>query len=526
MEKIYLFDSTLRDGAQGQGINFSMEDKLNIVKAMDKLCVDYIEAGIPGANPKDTEFFQKTKGMALQHAKLVAFGSTRRRDTPVEEDKGCRSLLEAGTPAVTIFGKCWDLHVTDILRTTLEENLRMVRDTVSFLAGQGKEVIFDGEHFFDGWHANPDYAMTVLATALEAGAQWLVLCDTNGGTFPGVIRQVTALVRERFPQAKIGIHTHNDTGCAVAGAIAAVEAGARQVQGTYLGFGERCGNCNLSTMIGNLQLKLGYDCIPADRLRLLTKMASYVAEITNIRLPGGFPYVGRSAFAHKGGMHVDGVYKNSMSFEHVDPAVVGNRRNVLLSEASGRSAIAHRISEIDHSITRDSLETAEFIEMLKEKEREGYEFESAGASLEILALKHLGRYRPAFELEYFKILGEQPAVNVERSASAIVKVRVGDRIEMTAAEGDGPVHALDVALRKALEVFYPSLHRMRLVDYKVRVMEGSAATAAKVRVLIESSDGESVWATVGMSADIIDASWQALRDSIEYKVMKDQAGRG
>ena len=521
--KIDLFDSTLRDGAQGQGIHFSMEDKLNIVKALDRLGIDYIEGGIPGANPKDTEFFQKMKEVPLQHAKLVAFGSTRRRDLPVEEDKGCRSLLEAGTPAVTIFGKCWDLHVTDILRTTLEENLRMVGETVAFFVDRGKEVIFDGEHFFDGWRANPDYAMEVLETAHQAGADWLVLCDTNGGTFPREIGRITALVQERFPKAKIGIHTHNDTGCAVAGAIAAVEEGASQVQGTYLGFGERCGNCNLSTIIGDLQLKLGYQCISPEQLRQLTRMASYVAEITNIALPGGLPYVGRSAFAHKGGMHVDGVYKNSVSFEHIDPSLVGNRRNILLSEASGRSAIAHRISEIDHTITRDSLETAAFIETLKEKEREGYEFESAGASLEILALKQLGRYQPAFQLEYFKILGEQPAVKVERSAMAIVKVRVGDRIEMTAAEGDGPVHALDVALRKALEVFYPQLHKMRLIDYKVRVMEGSAATASKVRVLIESSDGESVWATVGMSADIIDASWQALRDSIEYKVLKDQA---
>lgn len=521
-QKIAIFDSTLRDGAQGEGISFSMEDKLNIVRAMDRLGVDYIEAGIPGANPKDTAFFQEApKRLQLRHAKLVAFGSTRRRDTRVEDDYGCRNLAQAGTPAVTVFGKCWDLHVTDVLQTTLAENLRMVEETVAYLAGLGKEVIFDGEHFFDGYLRNPAYAMEVLAAAQRAGAAWLVLCDTNGGTFPQEIGEITARVGERLT-APLGIHCHNDTGCAVAASVAAVRAGATQVQGTYTGFGERCGNCCLSTVIGNLQLKLGYTCIPQEKLAYLTKTAGIVSEIANLRLPGTTPYVGRSAFAHKGGMHVDGVYKNAASFEHIDPELVGNRRNVLLSEASGRSAIARRISEIDSSITRDSLETAQFIQKLKEKEQEGYEFESAGASLEIFALKHLGKYVPAFQLEYFKIIGEQPAVLVERSSTALIKVRVGDRMEMTAAEGEGPVHAMDVALRRALEVFYPSLRQMRLVDYKVRVMETSAATAAKVRVLIESSDGENVWTTVGMSADIIDASWQALRDSIEYKLLQDK----
>ncbi|MBQ9108715.1 MAG: citramalate synthase, partial [Oscillospiraceae bacterium] len=321
----------------------------------------------------------------------------------------------------------------------------------------------------------------------------------------------------------VGIHCHNDTGCAIANSMMAVEAGASHVQGTYIGFGERCGNANLSAIIANLQLKQGYECIPAEKMRRLTKTARYIAEIANLMLPGSLPYVGKSAFAHKGGMHVDGVTKNPHSFEHIDPEQVGTHRNLLLSEVSGRSAIAARMSELDSSITRNSIETAEFIEMLKERELEGYQFESADASLEIFALKYLGKYRPAFELEYFKILGEQPAVHVDRSASAMVKVKVDGQIEMTAAEGDGPVHALDVALRRALEVFYPSLHKVRLVDYKVRVIEGHAATAAMVRVIIVSTDGESTWTTVGVSADIIDASWQALRDSIEYKLLHDHA---
>jgi len=322
---------------------------------------------------------------------------------------------------------------------------------------------------------------------------------------------------------RVGIHCHNDTGCAVACSVMAVQAGATQVQGTYIGFGERCGNANLSAIIPNLQLKLGYRCIPPEKMSRLTQTARYIAEVANLMLPGSLPYVGKSAFAHKGGMHVDGVAKTPHSFEHVDPGLVGNSRNVLLSEVSGRTAIAARMSELDASITRDSIETAEFIEKLKELESEGYQFESADASLEIFALKYLGRYRPAFVLEYFKILGEQPAVHVDRSASAMVKVNVGGRIKMTAAEGDGPVHALDLALRQALEVFYPSLHRVRLVDFKVRVIESSAATAAPVRVLIVSTDGENTWTTVGVSADIIDASWQALRDSIEYKLIRDHA---
>ncbi len=401
----------------------------------------------------------------------------------------------------------------------------MIRDTVSFLKEQGRQVVFDAEHFFDGYKSDPDFARQAVLAARDAGADRIVLCDTNGGTFPEEIGRITQEMVELLG-VPVGIHAHNDTGCAVAAAMAAVEAGASQVQGTYIGFGERCGNTNLSTIIPNLQMKKGYRCIPEDKLVRLGKTARYIAQVTNLVLSPNMPYVGRSAFAHKGGMHVDGVAKNTLSFEHITPESVGNRRQILLSEFAGRTAIAGKIAALDSSITRDSQVTAELIEKLKGLEYQGFAFESAAASFELFALKQLGKYRPAFDLEYFKTLGEQPAVNVERCCSAIVKVRVGESIEMTSAEGDGPVHALDIALRKALEVFYPCLSQVRLIDYKVRVMEGHRATAAIVRVLIESTDGVSTWTTVGCSADIIDASWQALRDSMEYKLMKDGAVSG
>ncbi len=518
--QIEIYDTTLRDGAQGEGISFSLEDKLNIAQKLCKLGIAFLEAGNPGSNPKDLEFFRRAGELDLGETQLVAFGSTRKKDAAAETDEGCAALLSAGTEWVAVFGKSWDLHVRDVLRTTPEENLRMIRDTVSFLKGKGRKVVFDGEHFFDGYKSSPDFARRAVLAARDAGADRIVLCDTNGGSFP---EEIAAVTKEmvKLLGTPVGIHAHNDMGCAVAAAMAAVEAGASQVQGTYIGFGERCGNTNLSTVIPNLQLKKGYRCIPEEKMVRLGKTARYIAQVTNLVLSPNLPYVGRSAFAHKGGMHVDGVSKNSRSFEHITPEMVGNRRQILLSEFAGRTAIATKVAELDSSITRDSQVTAELIEKLKDLEYQGFAFESAGASFELFARKQLGKYRPAFGLEYFKTLGEQPAVNVERCCSAIVKVRVGDTIEMTSAEGDGPVHALDIALRKALEVFYPCLSEVRLIDYKVRVMEGHRATAAIVRVLIESTDGVSTWTTVGCSADIIDASWQALRDSMEYKLMKD-----
>jgi len=517
--KVDILDSTLRDGAQAEGISFSVEDKLKIVRTLDDLGVAYIEAGNPGSNPKDIEFFERMRHVKLKNAKLAAFGSTRRRDITVEEDSNVQSLLSAGTPVIVIFGKSWDFHVTDVIRTTLEENLNMIRETVAFFKKKKKEVIFDAEHFYDGYKSNPDYAMKALQAAVEGGADCLVLCDTNGGSFPGEVYEITKKVTETF-KTRIGIHTHNDAGMAVANSIMAVEAGASHVQGTYLGFGERCGNANLSTIIPNLQLKKGIICIPQDNMHKLTHAARKIAEISNITMNERDPYVGNSAFAHKGGMHIDGVTKATRSFEHVDPDLVGNKRRFLMSEVAGRRTILDKIREICPSVTKESKEAEAVVNKLKELEHQGYQFEGAESSFELVIRKQLGKYQPFFELESFKLITEQP-VKSGPSASALIKVMVDGKSEITAAEGNGPVHALDRALRKALEVFYPELSSVHLTDFKVRVIDSESATAAKVRVLIESTDGETVWTTVGVSTDIIEASWIALVDSIEYKLIKD-----
>jgi 2-isopropylmalate synthase len=517
--KVDIFDSTLRDGAQAEGISFSVEDKLKIVRTLDDLGVDYIEAGNPGSNPKDIEFFERMRNVKLKNARLAAFGSTRRRDITVEEDNNVQSLLSAGTPVIVIFGKSWDFHVTNVIKTTLEENLNMIRETVAFFKKRKKEVIFDAEHFYDGYKANAEYAMKALQAAAEGGADCLVLCDTNGGSFPSEIFEITKKVTESF-DVKIGVHAHNDSGMAVANSIMAVEAGASHVQGTYLGYGERCGNANLSTIIPNLQLKKGITCLPEDRMVKLTHAARKIAEISNITMNERDPYVGNSAFAHKGGMHIDGVAKASKSFEHVDPDLVGNKRRFLMSEVAGRRTILDKIREICPSVTKQSPETEAIINRLKELEHQGYQFEGAESTFELVIRKQLGKYRPFFELEAFKLITEQPSPSAP-SASALIKVKVDGKSEITAAEGDGPVHALDRALRKALEVFYPELSSVHLTDFKVRVIDSESATAAKVRVLIESTDGESVWTTVGVSTDIIEASWIALVDSIEYKLIKD-----
>ncbi len=516
--KIKIFDSTLRDGAQAEGISFSVEDKIKVVNVLDSLGVKYIEAGNPGSNPKDLEFFKRVKDMNLSNAKLVAFGSTRRRDINVSDDKNVQALLDADTDGVVIFGKSWDFHVTDIIQTTLEENLQMIKDTISFFKSKNKEVIFDAEHFFDGYKSNPEYAFKTLKAAESGGADCLVLCDTRGGMFPLEVYDIVKKVKETFSNVDIGIHCHNDCGMGVANSIMAVEAGCVHVQGTYIGFGERCGNANLSTIVANLQLKKGYKCILEEQMQNLTPMAVKLAEIANVKIVKGEPYIGKSAFSHKGGMHVDGVNKSPISFEHINPEAVGNERRVLMSEVAGRSTIISKIQKIKPELTRDSPETQIIIDALKELEFKGYQFEGAEGSFELLVRKKLGKYKPFFELEHFKILGEQPA---KMSSSTVIKVTVDGKTEITAAEGDGPVNALDLALRKALEVFYPSLSQIHLVDYKVRVLDTKTATAAKVRVLIETTDGVDSWSTVGVSTDIIEASWLALVDSIEYKLIKD-----
>ncbi|MCG8500830.1 MAG: citramalate synthase [Firmicutes bacterium] len=522
MHKVCIYDSTLRDGAQAEGISFSVEDKLKIVSKLDELGVSYIEAGNPGSNPKDLEFFQRVKHMKLNNIKLTAFGSTRRVGINVEDDNNVQSLLKADTPAVAIFGKSWDLHVEDILKTTLEENLGMIEDTIRFFKGKGKEVVFDAEHFFDGYKQNREYATQALQAAVDGGADSLVLCDTNGGCFPLEISEITKEVCKRF-DVPVGIHCHNDTGMAVANSIVAVQAGARQVQGTFNGFGERCGNADLCTIIPNLQIKLGIPCIAPDKIENITSAARFVSEIANVAHNERAPYVGNSSFAHKGGMHIDGVVKNPKTFEHIDPSSVGNERRFLMSEVAGRTTILSRINQVDASLTKNSPQTKQIVDRLKELEHQGYQFEGAESSFELVIRKELGKYKPFFDLNHFKVIVNEPS-REEFSSSALIKVNVNGEEEITAAEGDGPVNALDKAMRKALERFYPQLNKMRLTDFKVRVLDSKTATAAKVRVLIESSDGESVWNTIGVSTDIIEASWKALVDSIEYKLQKDMEG--
>ena len=522
--KLEIFDTTLRDGAQTEGVSFSLSDKFAIVKALDEFGVDYIEAGNPGSNPKDMEFFAAASGLKLANAKLVAFGSTKRKNIPVEEDSNVAALLQAGTPCVAVFGKSWDLHVTEILRASLEENLSCVRETVGFLKSRGKEVIFDAEHFFDGYKNNSEYALRVLEAAAEGGADVLVLCDTNGGSLPLEVHEITKTVCERFPGMRIGMHCHNDTGCAAANTIIGVQAGAVHIQGTFTGIGERCGNADLSVIIPNLQLKAGYSCIAGD-LKKLYDTEIKISEITNLSVPNSKPYVGESAFAHKGGMHIDGVDKVPHSFEHIDPCLVGNRRKFLLSEVSGKKAVLLKIRNIAPELTKDSPETAEILETLKKLEHQGYQFEAADASFELLVKRIIGKFEPHFELNMYKASSEFPVPKGETSSNAMVKIKVDGKAETTAAVGNGPVHALDAALRKALSVFYPELASVHLIDYKVRVLETGQATGSGVRVLIESTDGQNKWVTVGVSTDIIQASFAALVDSLEYKLCMEDARR-
>ncbi len=516
LRRIEILDSTLRDGAQGEGISFSVNDKLAIVKTLDEFGIDYIEAGNPGSNPKDLEFFEKASKLELSRAKLCAFGSTRRHDAKADEDANIRALLSAGTPAVVIFGKASDLHVRKILKISLEDNLEMVNDTIAYLKSNSKEVIFDAEHFFDGYKSSAEYAMRVLHAAVRGGADALVLCDTNGGTMPLDIFEITKKVVADFPDIKIGIHCHNDTDCAVASSMLAVNAGASHVQGTFTGIGERCGNANLSAIIPNLALKRGYEC--AADLPMLTETAARIAEISNTTLGSNKPYVGSSAFAHKAGMHIDGVLKLPCSFEHIDPSVVGNKRKFLMSEVSGRSTVLNKIKHIDPGLDKDSKEIALILEKLKEMEHFGYHFEAADASFELLVKKVLGIYKPSFNLVFYRTMGDFPVPAGGMPASATVKVEVDGKEEITAVMGAGPVNALDLALRKALVVFYPSIRNMRLIDYKVRVLEQNNTTAAKVRVLIETTDEKTTWTTVGVSNDILEASFIALIDSFEYKL--------
>jgi len=518
--KIDLYDTTLRDGAQSPGISFTMEDKLRIIAALDEFGAQYIEAGNPGSNPKDIELFERASGLNLKNSKLCAFGSTCRAGTNAKDDAALIKTISAKTDIVTIFGKSWLLHVEKIIKTTAEENIRIIYDSIKFLKDNGKTVFFDAEHFFDGYCDNPEYALKVLQCAKDAGASAVILCDTNGGKLPDVIGHITKTITEKI-NIPVGIHCHDDNGLAVAGTLSAVKNGAVQVQGTINGIGERCGNTNLCVVIPNLQLKLNYDCVPAENLKNLTSFARYTAEISNITFDESMPYVGGYAFTHKAGMHIDAVNKVPSSFEHIPPDSVGNVRNTLVSEVAGRAALMNKMMLIAPDITKDSQELKDALNLIKSYENDGYQFENAEGSLSLLLLKSMNKRKTFFNVETFKLVLSEPNAKSDKPG-ALVKVKVDGIDEITAAEGNGPVDALDKALRKALTTFYPKLKDMKLIDFKVRVLNSNAATAAKVRVLIESSDNSHVWRTVGVSTDIIEASWNALLDSVEYKLSLDE----
>lgn len=514
MKKISIFDSTLRDGAQGTGISYSVADKLEIIRLLDSIGVDYIEAGNPGSNPKDKYLFDRLGELTLSHAKIAAFGSTRRKDILPQEDSNLISLANAGTETCVIFGKCSIMHVETVLETLPEENLKMIFDSCRYLKNAGKEVIFDAEHFFDGYKNNREYALQALRSAVDGGADMLCLCDTNGGTFPNDAVEIFKHVKKLF-DAPIAVHFHNDCSMAVSNSIMCAQAGADQIQGTFLGIGERCGNANLSTIIANLQIKLGIECIPQENLKNLTRVAKKLAAVDNIDLNHSMPYVGDSAFAHKAGMHAAGVIKNSRSFEHIDPYLVGNQRRFPTSEMSGKAVIFERIHELYPEFKNDSAEAEAILREIKRLEKDGCQFDGADASFELFIRKQLDLYRPYFKLLNYKIYTGH-GIDGSYDASAVVKTQVGDKVNLMAAEGNGPVNALDKALRKSLESFYPVLSRVKLTDYKVRVLESGAATASKVRVFITSSDGKCSFTTMGVSEDVVDASWKALEDSVNY----------
>lgn len=519
-EQVFLYDTTLRDGTQGEGVSLSVDDKIKIAKKLDQLGVHYIEGGWPGSNPKDMEFFQRAKNLNLLTSKITAFGSTRRIGVVAEDDENLQKIIESGVKTVAIFGKTWDFQVIEALRTTLEENINMIADSIAFLKKEGLEVIFDAEHFFDGYKANRDYALKAILAAEKAGADCIALCDTNGGSLPHEISEIVGDIVSNL-QVQVGIHCHNDGEVAVANTIAAVRAGARQVQGTMNGYGERCGNANLISVIPNLQLKLNYFCVSNDNLNKLTSLSKFVHEVANQAAPSNQPFVGKSAFAHKGGMHVSAVLKHPETYEHVNPELVGNKRRVLVSELSGQSNLMFKAKEWNVSIDKKDPASKQLLETVKEKEHEGYQYEAAEASFELLVKKCLHEWNDYFSLDYYKIFIEKNGDNLF-STEAVIKLCVQDEIVLTAAEGNGPVNALDHALRKGLEQFYPIIKKMYLSDYKVRVLDETEATASKVRVLIESSDGHEKWSTIGVSGNIIKASWLALVDSVQYYLMKHE----
>lgn len=519
MNKVAIYDTTLRDGTQAEGISLTVPDKVKIARRLDEFGVHYIEGGWPGSNPKDREFFSIMQKAPLKHAKLAAFSSTRRKGLKASEDPNYKELVDAKTPVVCIFGKTWDLHVLDVLKVTLEENLEIIRDSVAFLKKKKREVVYDAEHFFDGYKHNPAYALKTLQTAEAAGADILVLCDTNGGSLPEEIAGIISEIRGSL-KTPLGIHTHNDLDLAVANSLAAIEAGCVQVQGTFNGFGERCGNADLSTIIGILSSKLGYKTIPENRLKTLKDTAFFISEAANLPIADFHPFVGHSAFAHKGGVHIDAILKNQQAYEHVTPELFGNHRRFITSELAGKMPFVMKAEQMDLKIDKKSDEAKAMLKALQDKELAGYQYEGADASFELFVKKQMKKYSPFFLLDGFRVHTEKKADGSAR-AEATIHIEVKGEKRFSASDSVGPVEALDKALRMALIKAYPTLEHMHLTDYKVRVLDTKDATAAKVRVLIESQDEHDAWTTVGVHENIIEASWEALVDSIEYKLLKD-----
>jgi len=512
--RISTFDTTLRDGTQGEAVSFSVEDKLLITQKLDELGIDYIEGGWPGSNPKDKEFFARAKGLKFRHAKLTAFGATHFAKNRVDQDASVRALLEADTPAIAIFGKSWDLHVHRALQITEEANLKIISETVKYLRDHGREVIYDAEHFFDGYNANPDFALRTIEAAKTAGANVLCLCDTNGGNLTHRIIEVVAEVRKRF-DGTLGIHCHDDCGVAVANSIAAVEAGCTHVQGCMNGYGERCGNANLTSIIANLELKLGHTTVGREKLKHLSTVARYIAELANLPVPTSQAYVGDSAFAHKGGVHVSAVLKDSSTYEHISPAAVGNRQRVLLSDLSGKGSVSYKLNEAGLSGVLDDEGRRHLLERIKDLEYQGYELEAAEGTFELLVREAL---HPGLNL--FEIVSYDVTTRMVGGTTATVTLRVQDSVHTAAATGHGPMNALDVCLRQCLSSVYPGIAQVRLTDYKVRVLDSKKGTAAKVRVLVEWSDHRRSWTTVGVSDNVIEASWRALVDAIRLELMR------
>ena len=518
---IELYDTTLRDGSQGESVAFSIKDKMLIISELDQLGIHFIEGGYPGSNPKDVDFFQRVKSMRLQNAQVVPFGSTHHPRLKPSEDPNLMALLETGMQTVTIFGKTWELHARDVLRIGPEENLDLIESSIGFLVERGCDVIYDAEHFFDGYYDNSKYAMETLKTAVRAKAKCLVLCDTNGGRLPLEVQEAIRAVKSEI-NLPFGIHAHNDSGVAVANSVLSIQAGATHVQGTFNGYGERCGNANLSAIIPNLKLKLGIDCIEDEQLQRLTSVSRLISELANLPHDERQAYVGRSAFAHKGGLHTDAIHKNRLTYEHIDPVTVGNEQRILVSEQAGRGTLIKKIEREYSGYDKDSPEIVSLFNKLKEAENEGYQYEAAEGSFELLTHKIFNEHLSFFDLLGFRVIIEKSQNNSIYTEATIKLVDREGRTVHTAADGDGPVNALDNALRKALEQFYPVLKEIHLVDYKVRVLDTKAGTGAKVRVLLEASDGKDIWGTVGVSENIIQASWDALTDSMEYKLYKDQ----